>query len=112
RRGRKSAPGAGAGQAACHGSDDSGDVLDGRSIAAYKHRLHDLQDALSEARAFNDPARAARIQGETDFILRQLAQAVGLGGRKRKAGSYVERARVNVRKGIKAALRKVAQRHS
>jgi len=112
RRGRKAAPGVGAAEAACRGSDDAGEVLDGRTIAAYKDRLHDLQDALSEARAFNDPARAARIQDETDFILRQLAQAVGLGGRKRKAGSYVERTRVNVRKGIKAALRKVAQSHS
>jgi len=111
RRGRKAAPGAGSVDG-CPGSDDSGDVLDGRTIAAYKDRLHDLQDALGEARAFNDLARAERIQGETDFILRQLAQAVGLGGRKRKAGSYVERARVNVHKGIKAALRKVAQTHA
>ena len=92
--------------------DDAGDVLDARTIAAYKDRLQDLQDALTEAQAFNDPARGARIQGEIDFILRQLTQGVGLGGRRRKAGSYGERARVNVCKGIKAALHRVAERHS
>ncbi|HWB81477.1 MAG TPA: hypothetical protein VG755_41230, partial [Nannocystaceae bacterium] len=37
----------------------------------------------------------------------QLAAAVGLGGRDRRAASNVERARINVQRRIKDALRRI-----
>jgi len=59
-----------------------------------------------------DPAFYDKLTRSFDFIARHLARAVGLGGRRRGSGSYLERARVNVRKGIRAALRTVAETHT
>jgi hypothetical protein len=44
-----------------------------------------------------------------DCIVNQLAAAVGLGGRKRKAASQAERARSAVTKRIKGAIDKIAE---
>jgi predicted ATPase len=90
------------------GLGDAGEVLDPAAKAAYKRRLDDLQEELEEAREYNDPERAARLQEEKDALIQQLAGAVGLGGRDRKAASAAERARVSVTKTIKDALRKIA----
>ena len=87
---------------------DAGNVLDEAAKAAYKRRLQDLQEELEEAQAFNDPERASRLEEERDALIQQLAGAVGLGGRDRKAASSAERARVSVTKTIKDALRKIA----
>jgi tetratricopeptide (TPR) repeat protein len=88
---------------------DAGDLLDRRAVAAYRTRLAEAQDELAEARRFNDVERAARLEAEVHALAGQLAQGVGLRGRRRKAGSYAERARLNVYKGIKAVLRKIAK---
>lgn len=50
-------------------------------------------------------------QAEIDFLTQELAHAVGLGGRARKAGSPAERARVNVTRAIKAAVTRITTRH-
>ncbi|HXQ21076.1 MAG TPA: hypothetical protein VN812_05335 [Candidatus Acidoferrales bacterium] len=47
------------------------------------------------------------MRQEIDFLARELAAAAGLGGRNRKAGSYAERARVNVTRAIGATLRRI-----
>ena len=44
-----------------------------------------------------------------DFLARELAAAVGLGGRSRRTPSDAERARVNVTKAIKAALARIGE---
>jgi hypothetical protein len=102
-----SAAGAGGGLDSI-GLGDAGEVLDAAAKAAYKRRLDDLQEELEEAQEFNDPERAARLQDERDALIQQLAGAVGLGGRDRKAVSAAERARVSVTKTIKDALKKIA----
>jgi tetratricopeptide (TPR) repeat protein len=83
---------------------DAGELLDAAAKAAYKARLDDLQAELDEAERFNDPARAARLAHEKDFLVAELARAVGLGGRDRKAASHAERARLNVTRAIRSAL--------
>lgn len=94
------------------GLGDAGDVLDAAAKAAYKRRLDDLQEEIEEAQAFNDPERAERLEDEKNALIQQLAGAVGLGGRDRKAASVAERARVSVTKTIKDALRKIAENNS
>lgn len=94
------------------GLGDAGDVLDAAAKAAYKRRLDDLQEEIEEAHAFNDPGRAERLEDEKDALIQQLAGAVGLGGRDRKAASVAERARVSVTKTIKDALKKIAENNS
>jgi predicted ATPase len=90
---------------------DAGEVLDPQARTAYRQRLRDLQEELAEAQSFNDPGRVEKLQAEIDFLTHELAQAVGLGGRGRKAASVAERARVNVTKRIKIALRKISEQH-
>jgi len=71
----------------------------------------ELNEDLERARAFNDEGRAAKVQDEIDFILQELASAVGLGGRARKAGSPQERARLNVTRAIRSAIERIAAHH-
>jgi hypothetical protein len=80
--------------------EDAGEMLDARSIAAYKRRLVELREAEGEAVQYGDAQRAARLREEIEALATELAQAVGLGGRGRKASSTAEKARINVRKRL------------
>jgi non-specific serine/threonine protein kinase len=90
------------------GAGDAGPVLDHQAKAAYRARAAELQEEIDEAEAFSDPARAARAREELAFLARELAGAVGLHGRDRKTGSDAERARVNVTRAIRTALKRVS----
>jgi len=83
-------------------------LLDATAKAAYKARLGELQAELDEADRFNDPVRAANARQEMDFLVGELARAVGLGGRDRRAASHAERARLNATRAIRAAMANVA----
>lgn len=90
---------------------EAGDLLDASARAAYRRRLGELGEEIEAARAFNDAGRAAKLQEEVDFILQELASAVGLGGRARKAGSASERARLNVTRAIRSAIERIGTHH-
>jgi non-specific serine/threonine protein kinase len=84
-------------------------LLDAEAKGAYRLRLKELHEELEEAESFNDPERAAGAREEIDFLTRELAGAVGLGGRDRKAASNAERARVSVTKAIRATIKRVSE---
>ena len=86
-------------------------LLDPQAKAEYRGRLEELRAELEEARAFADAERAAGIEQEIDALVEELASAAGLGGRDRQMASPAERARVNVTKGIRTAI-KLAGRES
>jgi len=88
---------------------DPGPVLDDQAKAAYRRRLAELTADLEEAERFADPERAARARAEVDALTEQLAGAVGLGGRDRRLPSPAERARVNVTKAIRTAIRRISE---
>jgi hypothetical protein len=88
---------------------DAGEILDTRAKAEYRHRLAELEEEAEEARALGDTERAARADEERDFLVRELASALGLGGRDRRAASPSERARVSVTRAIKAALARIRE---
>ena len=90
---------------------DAGEHLDAAARAAYKQPLRELRDELTEAEELNDAGRSERLRTEIDFLTAELARAVGLGGRARRSGSRVERARVNVTRTIALALRRIAAQH-
>ncbi len=92
-------------------ASEAGELLDATARAAYRRRLAELSEELEGARAFNDEGRAATLQEEIDFILQELAAAVGLGGRVRKAGSASERARLNVTRAIRSAIERIGAHH-
>lgn len=87
---------------------DAGELLDARAKAEYRERLDALRDQLAEAEAFGDVARASRLEAEIESLADQLAGAVGLGGRDRRAASVVERTRINVQRCLKDALSRIA----
>jgi hypothetical protein len=93
------------------GSSDAGEILDPQARAAYKQRLSELREELAEAQHFHDLGRSERLAAEIDFLTHELASAVGLGGRARRLGSAAERARVNVTRAVKTALRKIGEHH-
>jgi hypothetical protein len=92
-----------------HRAGDAGPVLDARAKAEYQERLESLQDQLSEAEQFADQERANRAREEIDMLASQLARAFGLGKRDRRAGSDIERARINVQRRLKDAIESIGQ---
>ena len=97
------------GQARTQG--DLGPALDERAKAAYRRRLDDIDEDIEEARSTSDHERATRAEVERDFLIRELARAVGIGGRDRPTGAAAERARVSVTRALRYALRRVREHH-
>jgi hypothetical protein len=67
--------------------------------------LVDLEDDLAEAEQNNDRERASQLATERDALIAELTRATGLGGRTRRAGSSIERARLNVTRTIRHAIK-------
>lgn len=90
---------------------DAGVVLDEPAKHAYRERITELEAEIEQARRWNDPQRTARAEGELDALTRQLAGALGLGGRDRRAASDSERARASVTKAVRSAVRRLDDQH-
>jgi hypothetical protein len=88
---------------------DAGELLDEDARQAYRRRIAELGQELEEAAAWADGARRDRLRAEREFLQEELARAVGLGGRARRSGAAVERARSNVQKRLRAVIRKLAE---
>jgi CheY-like chemotaxis protein len=89
----------------------AGEQLDLKAKADYKRRLEELREELEDARECNDLGRAAKIQNEMEMLTQELRHAIGLEGRDRRAGDVAERARVNVKRAIDAALQRISSHH-
>jgi hypothetical protein len=87
----------------------AGEVIDVAAVKSYRGRIDDLRDGIEEAERFSDPGRADKLREELDFLVRELAAGVGLGGRSRKAASAAERARVNVQRRLRDAIRRIGE---
>lgn len=96
------------------GSDAFGadPVLDRTAQLEYRSRITSLTHDLETADPDDDNARGrTAIADERDFLVRELASAVGLGRRARKLGDDRERARKAVGARIKDAVRRIAAQH-
>ncbi|MDX6719729.1 MAG: eukaryotic-like serine/threonine-protein kinase, partial [Solirubrobacteraceae bacterium] len=71
-------------------------------LEAQRARVAELREEIAEARAFNDPERAARAGAQLEALAGELAAAG------EHEGAPGERARVNVTRAIRAALRRIA----
>ena len=85
----------------------TGPALDAAAKAAYRARVTELTEEIADAERRGDTARAAAARKERDSITRELGRAIGIGGRDRESGSHAERARVNVTRALRAAIRRV-----
>jgi hypothetical protein len=88
---------------------DAGSLLDGQAIQEYRGRLLELRKDLEQAEELGDRGRAELARAESDFLTAELARAVGLGGRERRASSATERARTTVQKRLRGAIRRIEQ---
>lgn len=93
-----------------HTPGDAGNVLDETARRQYQQRLREL-DELIELEDI-EPARAATARAEREALVDALATAYGLGGRPRRLDDPVERARSAVTQRIRAAIRRLGERHS
>ena len=101
-----------AGGPAAHAAEgNAGPALDRQARGAYRKRLTDLEEDLTEAEERHDTGLVATLHEERDFIAAELAAALGLGGRDRLVGDRVERARKAVAMRIGTALRAIAEVH-
>ncbi|MGH2801888.1 MAG: transcriptional regulator [Thermoleophilaceae bacterium] len=90
---------------------DAGELLDERAKLAYRRRLTEIDDDIEQARALGDAEREAQADAERDFLVRELARAVGLGGRDRRAASASERARSGVTRAVRQGIARIGEHH-
>lgn len=93
------------------GGHDGGPALDAQARASYRRRLDELDEELDEARERCDEGRLWRLLAERDALVAELSRAVGLGGRDRRTASPAERARVAVRKAVRASVETIDEHH-
>ena len=103
--------GGAAGARAVAPDSDAGVLLDEKAKRDYRRRIVDLNEELDEAERWSDDERAAKARAEIEAIAGQLASAVGLGGKDRRAGAEAERARSAVSKRIHDAIERLNADH-
>jgi hypothetical protein len=86
-------------------------ALDRQALAAYRARLHELDDDIAEADDNNDPERLARARAERDGLVAELTRSLGRGGKPRRLGDDTEKARKTVTIRIQRALRMLDSHH-
>ncbi len=87
-------------------------VIDDQARDAYRRRLAEVDEDIEDAIAANDPGRRALAERDRDFLIAELASAVGLGGRQRLTDGSAERARTSVTRTLRYAVQRLAEHHS
>lgn len=88
---------------------DAGPLLDARAKAEYRKRRSELKSELADAERANDPGAVNRIRAELEKVDDQLSEALGLGGRDRKAADNSERSRSRVARAIRGSLNNIRE---
>jgi tetratricopeptide (TPR) repeat protein len=86
-------------------------VIDEAARAAYRRRLADVDEDIEDATRLNDLGRIELAQRDREYLIAELARAVGLAGRTRVIGSDAERARTSVTRSIRYSLGRLAEHH-
>ena len=83
-------------------------TIDDAARDAYRRRLLEVEEDIEDAEAANDIARLELAQRDRDFLVAELAHAVGLGNRLRSTGGDAERARGSVCRCLRYAIDQLA----
>jgi hypothetical protein len=86
-------------------------ALDRRARGAIRDRLRDLDTEVDDAEANNDIERASAAREERQRLAESVARDLGLGGRARRIGDPVERARKTVSTRLRRAIVTVGRTH-
>ena len=73
------------------------------ALVAFRAQAQDLREELAEAQAFNDPERISRARERLEIIAEDVERADDA------TSAESERARINVTRAIKAAVRRIAE---
>jgi hypothetical protein len=90
---------------------DAGELLDEQAVREYRRRQTEVEAELEEATRLGDQGRADRAAVELEFLRAELSRAVGLGGRRRRAASTTERARVSATRALRSAIDEMEAEH-
>jgi hypothetical protein len=85
--------------------------LDDRARREYRTRVRELRRDLEDAEACRDLGRAQRARSELQIVEQALVAAFGLGGRPRRMGDPVERARKAVYNRLRTVTGVIAREH-
>ncbi len=83
----------------------------GQLHVATKQRLAELREELEEAQEFHDQGRIEWLQDEIAVLSDDLMDAMGLGEHAAAENVEAERARVNISRAIKVAIKKIDECH-
>ena len=86
-------------------------ALDDRARREIRDRLHELDAEEADAEAIGDGERAALARERRQELAEAVARDLGLGGRSRRIGDPVERARKTVSTRIRRAIAAVGRAH-
>lgn len=90
---------------ALHGANEA--VCDARAIADYRSRLADIRLDLEDPVIQTDVGRMERLQSERFAIEEHLLRNAGIVGARRCSDPNAERARINVKNAISAAVQRM-----
>jgi hypothetical protein len=88
---------------------DAGETADRAALSGYRVRLEEAREALEQARTDHDLAAQQRLEEEIFWLMEELRQHHGLGGRLRKAAGDSERIRKAVGNAVRRAVRLISQ---
>ena len=86
-------------------------VLDDEAKRRYRRRIEALRSDIEVADRIGDETASETATAELEAVLRELSAATGLGGRPRRLGDELERARKTVSARIHDTLQRVARVH-
>ena len=86
-------------------------TLDRQALTAYRTRLRDLEDDITEADTNHDLDRAGNARIERDALIAELTRSVGHHGRPRRLGDDNERARKTTTARIRRAIQDLDTYH-
>ncbi len=92
-------------------SDGALPVLDDTAREAYRRRLAEVDDDIEQAERDNDVGRAELAHRDREYLVTELARAVGLGQRMRSSGSNTERARTSVTRSLRYSVGRLHELH-
>lgn len=84
-------------------------VLDDEARAAYRRRLVEVEDDITQAEQDLDDVRRAQAEQDRAYLVAELSRALGLGGRDRTTHGTSERARTSVTRSLRYALARIGE---
>jgi|GEM_PF-1638033 len=84
---------------------------DEEALLSYRRRFEDILEGLEEAKRNNDAGRAEKLEEQKARLADEVKKTQGLGGKSRKLGDDVKRARTTISNAIGRAFANIEKAH-